>query len=157
VSINATLIGQMVTFSLLVMFTMKYVWPPLLKALEERKKKIAEGLAAAEKGQHEMELAEKKATAILREAKEQAAEIVSLAQKRANEVMDESRQAAKAEGERLVATARTEIDREVEQAKTALRAQVATLAITAAEKILQKEIDQDKHKSMLGKLSKQLG
>ncbi|MEY2700159.1 MAG: synthase subunit [Pseudomonadota bacterium] len=156
-SINATLIGQMVTFSLLVMFTMKYVWPPLLKALEERKKKIAEGLAAAEKGQHEMELAEKKATAILREAKEQAAEIVSLAQKRANEVMDESRQAAKAEGERLVATARTEIDREVEQAKTALRAQVATLAITAAEKILQKEIDQDKHKSMLGKLSKQLG
>ncbi len=156
-SINATLIGQMITFALLVWFTMKYVWPPLMQALEERKKKIADGLASAEKGKHEMELAEKRATALLREAKDQAAEIVSLAQKRANEVVEESKQTAKEEGERIVAAARAEIERELQQAKEGLRQQVAVLAVSAAEQILQKEVDQKKHREIIDNLGKQLG
>lgn len=156
-SINATLIGQMITFALLVWFTMKYVWPPLMQALEERKKKIADGLASAEKGKHEMELAEKRATALLREAKDQAAEIVNLAQKRANEVVEESKQAAKDEGERIVAAAKAEIERELQQAKEGLRQQVAVLAISAAEQILQKEVDQKKHREIIDNLGKQLG
>lgn len=156
-SINATLIGQMITFALLVWFTMKYVWPPLMKALEERKKKIADGLASAEKGKHEMELAEKRATALLREAKDQAAEIVSLAQKRANEVVEESKHTAKEEGERIVAAAKAEIERELQQAKEGLRQQVAVLAVSAAEQILQKEVDQKKHREIIDNLGKQLG
>jgi F-type H+-transporting ATPase subunit b len=157
VNINATLIGQMITFALLVWFTMKYVWPPLIQALEERKKKIADGLAAAEKGRHEMELAEKRATAVLREAKEHAADIVGLAQKRANELVDESKEAAKLEGERIVTAARAEIDRQVEQVKEELRQQVSALAISAAEKILRQEVDQNKHREILDNLGKQLG
>jgi F-type H+-transporting ATPase subunit b len=157
VSINATLIGQMITFSLLVWFTMKYVWPPLMQALDERKKKIAEGLAAADKGKHEMELAEKRATATLREAKDQAADIVNLAQKRANELVDESKQAAKDEGERIVTAARAEIDREIQKAKEGLRQQVAVLAVSAAEQILQKEVDRNKHKAIIENLGKELG
>lgn len=156
-SINATLIGQMITFALLVWFTMKYVWPPLMQALEERKKKIADGLASAEKGKHEMELAEKRATALLRDAKDQAAEIVNLAQKRANEVVEESKQSAKEEGERIVAAAKAEIERELQQAKEGLRQQVAVLAISAAEQILQKEVDQKKHREIIDNLGKQLG
>ncbi|MGX2033075.1 MULTISPECIES: F0F1 ATP synthase subunit B [Methylocaldum] len=156
-SINATLIGQMITFALLVWFTMKYVWPPLMQALEERKKKIADGLASAEKGKHEMELAEKRATALLREAKDQAADIVNLAQKRANEVVEESKQSAKDEGERIVAAAKAEIERELQQAKEGLRQQVAVLAISAAEQILQKEVDQKKHREIIDNLGKQLG
>ncbi|WP_077728312.1 F0F1 ATP synthase subunit B [Methylocaldum sp. 14B] len=156
-SINATLIGQMITFALLVWFTMKYVWPPLMQTLEERKKKIADGLASAEKGKHEMELAEKRATALLREAKDQAADIVNLAQKRASEVVEESKQSAKDEGERIVAAAKAEIERELQQAKEGLRQQVAVLAISAAEQILQKEVDQKKHREIIDNLGKQLG
>ncbi len=156
-SINATLIGQMITFALLVWFTMKYVWPPLMQALEERKKKIADGLAAADKGKHEMELAEKRATTLLREAKDQAADLVNLAHKRANEMVDESKVQAKEEGERIVTAARAEIDREIQKAKEGLRQQVAALAINAAEQILQKEVDQDKHKEIISNLGKELG
>ena len=94
-SITATLFGQMITFGLLVWFTMNFVWPPLMQALEERKKKIADGLAAGEKGKHELELADKKAKSFLKEAKDQAADIVNLAQKRANDLADEKREAAK--------------------------------------------------------------
>lgn len=155
-NINATLIGQMITFSLLVWFTMKYVWPPIMQAMEERKKKIVEGLASAEKGKHEMELAEQRATTLLREAKDQAADIVSLAQKRANEVVDESKVTAKEEGERIVHAARAEIDREIQKAKEGLRQQVATLAVDAAGKILEKEVDREKHKAIIDKLDKQL-
>jgi len=157
VSINATLIGQMITFALLVWFTMKHVWPPIMQALEERKKKIAEGLAAADKGRHEMELAEKRAAGLLREAKEQAADIVSLAQKRAGEVIDESKQSAREEGERIVTSARAEIDREVQKAREGLRAQVATLAVGAAEQILRKEVDRARHKDIIDNLGKALG
>jgi F-type H+-transporting ATPase subunit b len=147
----------MITFALLVWFTMKYVWPPLMQALEERKKKIADGLAAADKGKHEMELAEKKAKSVLKDAKDQAAEIVNLAQKRANELADERKEAAKQEGERIITAAKSEIDREIQQAKEQLRKEVATLAVSAAEQILKKEVDQDKHREIIDNLGKQLG
>jgi F-type H+-transporting ATPase subunit b len=157
VSINATLIGQMITFALLVLFTMKYVWPPIIKALEERKKKIADGLAAAEKGQHEMELAAKKATGVIKEAKDQAADIVGSAQKRANELAEERKIAAKEEGERIIAAAHSEIDREIQQAKVQLSKQLAGLVVSATEQILKQEVDQKRHKSIIDGLSKQLG
>jgi F-type H+-transporting ATPase subunit b len=157
VSINATLIGQMITFALLVWFTMKYVWPPLIQALEERKRKIAEGLAAAEKGQHEMELAEQKAKGVIKEAKDQAGEIVNLAQKRANELVEDSKQTAKSEGDRIVSAARGEIDREIQQAKDSLQREVSALVVLAAEQILKKEIDQNKHAEIIENLGKQLG
>ena len=135
-SINATLIGQMITFSLLVWFTMKYIWPPLFDALEQRKKKIVEGLAAAEKGQEEIIRAEKIAINEIKAAKEQSAEIVNMAQKRANEIVEESKENAKKEGERLVLAAKAQIEQEIQQAKEALRKEVATLALSAAEQIL---------------------
>ncbi|MGI9211629.1 MAG: F0F1 ATP synthase subunit B [Methylococcaceae bacterium] len=156
-SINATLIGQMITFALLVWFTMKFVWPPLMQAMEERQKKIADGLAAADKGKHEMELAEKRATALLREAKDQAADIVNLAQKRANDLVEDSKHSAKQEGDRLIVAARAEIDREIQSTKEGLRQQVATLAISAAEQILQKEVDLNRHREILDEFGKQLG
>jgi F-type H+-transporting ATPase subunit b len=147
----------MITFALLVWFTMKYVWPPLMQAMEDRKKKIAEGLAAGEKGKHEMELAEKRATNVLREAKDQAADIVSRAQKQASEHIDESKQVARQEGDRIKTAAMAEVDREIQKAKEGLRQQVAILAVDAAQQILQKEVDKDKHKDIIDNLGKQLG
>ncbi|MDD2722482.1 MAG: F0F1 ATP synthase subunit B [Methylovulum sp.] len=156
-SINATLIGQMITFALLVWFTMKYIWPPLFDSLEERRKKIAEGLAAAEKGQEEMQLAEKKAKKFLKEAKEQSSEIINLAQKRANELVEESKETAKKEGDRVILAAKAQIEQEIQQAKEGLRQEVATLALMAAEQILGAEIDQAKHQDIISKVSNQLG
>lgn len=156
-SINATLIGQIITFTLLVWFTMKYVWPPLMKALEERKSKIAEGLAAAEKGQEEVKLAEKKAKKVLKEAKEQAAEIISMAQKRANEVVEESKENAKKEGERMIQAAKAQVEQETQQAKESLRKEVSALALRAAEQILKEEIDKAKHKDIISKATEELG
>jgi F-type H+-transporting ATPase subunit b len=157
VSINATLIGQMITFALLVWFTMKYIWPPLFDSLEERKKKIADGLAAAEKGQEEMHLAEKKAKSVLKEAKEQSSEIVNLAQKRANEIVEASKDTAKKEGERLILVAKAQIEQEKQQAQENLRKEVSALALRAAEQILSAEIDKSKHQDLLSKISNQLG
>ncbi|MDO9106933.1 MAG: F0F1 ATP synthase subunit B [Methylovulum sp.] len=156
-SINATLIGQMITFALLVWFTMKYIWPPLFDSLEERRKKIGEGLAAAEKGQEAMQLAEKKAKNVLKEAKEQSSEIVSLAQKRANEIVEESKDTAKKESDRLVHAAKAQIEQEIQQAKESLRQEVAVLALRAAEQILGAEIDHAKHQDIISKISNQLG
>jgi F-type H+-transporting ATPase subunit b len=155
-SINATLIGQVITFTLLVWFTMKYIWPPLIEALEERKKKIAEGLAAAERGQEEKELAEKRAMAVLKEAKEQSADIVNMAHKRANEMVEESKETAKKEGERLMLAAEAQIEQEVQQAREGLRKEVSALALNAAEQILDAEIDKAKHKKMIDNISKTL-
>jgi len=156
-SINATLIGQMITFTLLVWLTMKYVWPPIIAALEERKAKIAEGLAAAEKGQEDVRLAEKKAKSILKEAREQSAEIVSSAQKRANELVEESKQQARSEGERLIEAAKAQIEQERAQARENLRKEVSALALRAAEQILKEEIDKAKHQAILAKTAEQLG
>ncbi len=155
-SINATLIGQMITFALLVWFTMKYIWPPLFDSLEERRKKIAEGLAAAERGQEEMQLAEKKAKGVLKEAKQQSSEIISVAQKRANEMVEEAKELAKKEGERIIVAAKAQVDQEIQQAKENLRQEVAMLALSAAEQILGAEIDQAKHQDIITKVSNQL-
>ncbi|MCF6252375.1 MAG: F0F1 ATP synthase subunit B [Methylococcaceae bacterium] len=156
-SINATLIGQMITFTLLVWFTMQYIWPPLIEALEERKKKIAEGLAAAEKGQEDIKLAEKKAATYLKEAKAESANIIALAQKRANDVVEESKETAKLEGEKMIESAKAQIEQEIQQAKENLRKEVSSLALKAAEQILQEEVDKAKHKDIISKVSNQLG
>ncbi len=156
-SINATLIGQMITFTLLVWFTMEYVWPPLIEALDERKKKISEGLAAAEKGQEDIKLAEEKAAEYLKKAKAESASIVALAQKRASEVVDKSKETAKLEGEKMIEAAKAQIEQEMQQAKENLRKEVSALALKAAEQILQEEVDKAKHKKMLSNVSSQLG
>jgi len=156
VGINATLIGQMITFALLVWFTMKYIWPPLFNSLEERRKKIAEGLAAAEKGQEEIRLAEKRAVSILKQAKEQSAEIIGLAQKRAGELVEESKEQAKKEGQRMILAAQAQIEQESRQAKERLRQEVAVLALSVAEQILESEIDRAKHLNILNSVSNQL-
>ncbi|HDP89825.1 MAG TPA: F0F1 ATP synthase subunit B [Thioalkalivibrio sp.] len=153
---NATLIGQMITFAVFVWFVMKFVWPPLINALNERRAKIADGLAAAEKGKHEQELAKKRATEQLQEAKQQAAEIISQAQKRANEIVEEAKGAARTEGERIKEAARAEIDQEVNRAKEQLRGQVSTIALAGAEKVLKKEIDAKAHSQVLDELVAQI-
>ncbi len=155
-NINLTLFGQMVSFAVFVWFTMKFVWPPIVKAMEERKTRIADGLAAAERGHHEQELAQKRATKSLQEAKAQAGEILGQAQKRAAEIVDEAKSDARGEGERLMVAAHAEIEQEKNRVKEELREQVAELAIAAAEKILQKEIDATKHKSLLDSVAKQI-
>ncbi len=155
-SINITLIGQMITFALLIWFVMEYVWPILFAALEERKKKIADGLAAAEKGQEEMLLAEQRAKGLLKNAKDQSSEIVSMAQKQANDIVEDSKSAAKKEGDRLILAAKAQIDQEVQQSKETLRKEVAALAVTAAEQILVAEIDKTKHQEIVDKISKRL-
>lgn len=155
-SINATLIGQMITFALLVWFTMTYIWPPLFNSLEERKKKIADGLAAAEKGREDMDLAQKKAKVVLKDAKDQSSEIVSLAQKRANEIVEESKDNAKKEGDRLILAAKAQIEQEIQQTKENLRREVAALAVSAAEQILSAEIDKNKHQDLVNKISDKL-
>jgi F-type H+-transporting ATPase subunit b len=156
VSINATLIGQMITFALLVWFTMTYIWPPLFNSLEERKKKIADGLAAAEKGREDMDLAQKKAKVVLKDAKDQSSEIVSLAQRRANEIVEESKDNAKKEGDRLILAAKAQIEQEIQQTKENLRREVAALAVSAAEQILSAEIDKNKHQDLVNKISDKL-
>jgi F-type H+-transporting ATPase subunit b len=155
-NINLTLIGQSITFIVFVWFCAKFVWPPIMHALEERKKQIADGLAAAERGAHEKELAQQKATETLHEAKEQAQDILNQAQKRANEIVDEAKEAAKAEGDRMLAAANAEIEQEVNRMKEQMREQVVAVAMAGAEKILKREIDQSAHDETLKELANQI-
>lgn len=155
-NLNATLFAQCVVFFVLAWFTMRFVWPPLVKALDERATKIAEGLNAAEKGKHDLHLAEQRAADKLREAKAQAAEILALAEKRAGQLVEEAKNAAKAEGERQLAAAQAEITQLVSQAKEDLRLQVAGLAVAGAEKILRREIDAKAHAELLETLKAEL-
>ena len=151
-NINATLIGQSIAFFLFVWFCMKFIWPPLINALNERRKTIADGLAAAERGQHEQELAQKRAAEVIHEAKQQASEIINRAEKRANEIVEESKTDAKQEGERILSAAQAEIEQEVHRARETLRGQVVSIAIAGAEKVLEKEIDEAAHGELLNKL-----
>ena len=153
---NATLIGQMITFGLLVLFTMKYVWPPIMQAMQDRQKKNADGLASAERGLREQELAKAKAAQMLKEAKQQAAEIVAQAHKRANEIVEQSKLDAHAEGERQLAAAKAEIDQEVNRAREQLRGQVVSLAVAGAGKILKREVDEAANAALLDDLVAQL-
>lgn len=150
--INATLLGQMITFAIFVWFTMKYIWPHIIKAMQEREKRIADGLAAAERGQHELELAQHKATDQMRDAKIHAAEILEQANKRANQIIEEAKERAREEGERLLAMAQGDIAQEMQMAKEKLRKEVATLAIASAEKILERSVDARVQSELVDKL-----
>lgn len=140
-NITATLIGQMITFALFIWFTMKFVWPPLTKALQRRQEKIADGLAAGERGQKELTLAQQKATGVLREAKTQAVEITDNANRRAGQIIEQAKINARDEGKRLIARAAEDIEQAVNQAKENLRKHIATIAISGAERILQTQVD----------------
>lgn len=155
-NLNATLVLQIITFAFFVWFCMKYVWPPITGALAERHKKIADGLLAAEKSFHAQEAAESKVKESLDEAKQQAAEIISQAQKRASEMVEEAKTTASSEGERIKAAAHAEVEKEINRAKEQLRAQVSVLALSGAEKILQKEVDASTHQAALDELAAQI-
>ena len=155
-NINATLIGQSIAFFLFVWFCMKYIWPPLTKALEDRKRTIADGLAAAERGRREQELGEKKALDTIKKAKLDAAEVIALAEKRAAEIADEAKEHAKVEADRIIAGARADIEQEVNRAKEQLRAAVAELAVAGASRILEKEVNAQAHARLLEAVVKQL-
>lgn len=155
-NINFTLIAEMFVFIAFVWFCKKFVWSPIINALHERKTKIADGLAAADRGVHEQALAEKRATEKLHEAKEKASEIIAKAEKRASEIVDESKNDARSEGERLIVAARAEIDQEVQRAKEGLRAELGAIVISGAEKILEREVDASAHDDMIKKLATQI-
>lgn len=154
--INATIIGQFITFAILVWFTMKYVWPPITKTMHDREKKIASGLEAAERSKRELEQAEHKALSIIREAKQQATQIIEQANLHSAKLVEEAKTNAKQEGQRIVEMAQGEIEKEVMQAKEALKAKLATLAITGAEKIIQRNLDQSIHDDLLNKLAAEI-
>ncbi|PWB51043.1 MAG: F0F1 ATP synthase subunit B [Nitrosomonadales bacterium] len=155
-NINATLLGQTIMFIMFVWFCMKFVWPPIMSALSERKKQIADGLAAGERGKHELELASRRATESMHEAKQKAAEVIAQAEKRASQIMEEAKNAAREEGDRLVAGAKAEIDQEVNRARETLRQQVADLAVAGAEKILRREVDAKAHAEILTALKNEI-
>lgn len=155
-SITATLFIQMISFAIFIWFTMRFVWRPLTGIMEERSKRIADGLAAAERGQHEQELAEQRAKETLHEAKDKASEIIANAQKRANELVEEAKGDARSEGERLIAAARAEIEQEIHSAREELRQQVSVLAVRGAERVLKREVDPKAHSDMLNELVSQL-
>jgi len=151
-----SLLAQALTFALFIWFTVKFIWPPLLRAIEQRQKQIAEGLAAAERGKQDLEQASKRTAELLREAKQQAQDILGQADKRAVELIEEAKGAAKAEGERLVAGAKAEIEQEVSRAREMLRTQVAALAVAGAEQILKREVDAKAHADLLRSVQSQL-
>jgi F-type H+-transporting ATPase subunit b len=154
--INATLLGQALVFGFLIWFSWRFIWPPLVKAVEDRQKKIAEGLAAAERGQTELQSAHGEAQGILAAAREQAKNIVDQANKRSNDIVDEARGTAIAEGQRLVGDARQEITLEQARARDALRKDVGTLAIAGASRLLQREIDPQAHADLIEQLAREV-
>jgi F-type H+-transporting ATPase subunit b len=153
VNINLTLVVQMLVFALLIYGTMKWIWPPLLDAMQARERRIAEGLAAAEKGEQELAEARGKADAIVREARERANQIIDHAQHRANELVEQAKTTASAEGARLVAAAEQQIELETTHARESLRREVAGIAVGAAAKLLGREIDARKHADLLEQLA----
>jgi F-type H+-transporting ATPase subunit b len=153
---NATLIGQTITFIVFVWFCMKYVWPPLMSALEERRAKIADGLAAAERGQKDLELAQSKVSDNLKEAKQQAQDIINQAQKRANEMVDEAKETAREEAEKIKSAATADIDQQINSAREQLRKEVSSIAISGAEKILKREVNAEAHGEVLDDMMAQI-
>jgi F-type H+-transporting ATPase subunit b len=156
VSINVTLFVQMIVFSIVIWVTMKFIWPILLEAMDEREKRIADGLAAADKGQSDLLAAESKAQKIIAEARNQAKVIVDQAGVRGNDIVDEARTDGEAEKRRQLEAAQAEIDVEINRARDELRGQVAAIALSGAEKILSREIDDSTHKVLLDGLASEL-
>ncbi len=155
-SITLTLIGQSITFLAFVFFCMKFVWPALINVMQEREKRIADGLDAAEKADKDLELAKQRASEQLKEAKAKAAEIVEQANKRANQIIEEAKEQAVVEADRIKAAAQAEVDRSVSQAREELRGKVASLALVGAEKVLGASVDEKAHSDMLNKLAAEL-
>ena len=154
--INLTLIGQMIAMTVFVVFCMKFVWPPLLQAIEERQEKISEGLAAAEQGQERLESAQQEADKIIADARDQATGILDQAHSRANEIVAEGKAKGVKERERQLAAAAAEIEQETNRVREELRGEVSAIAVASAEKILQREIDEAAHQDILGKLAQQI-
>ena len=155
-NINATLIGQAIAFAIFVWFCMKYVWPPLLDAIEARQKKIADGLTQAERAGKDLELAQAKAAEKLKEAKAQAAEIIDQANKRRTQIVEEAKNEAEIERNKIIAQGEVEVEAERNRAREELRQQVATLAIAGAEKIIKRSIDKDANSDIINKLVAEL-
>jgi F-type H+-transporting ATPase subunit b len=153
---NATLIGQIITFIVFVWFCMKYIWPPLMAALEERNARITEGLAAAERGQKDLEEAQTKVSENLNEAKQQAQEIINQAQKRANEIVDGAKDIARDEADKIKSAATADIDQQINSAREHLRKEVSLIALAGAEQILKREVNADAHAEVLNELVAQI-
>jgi F-type H+-transporting ATPase subunit b len=156
VNINLTLVIQMVVFAILVWVTMKFIWPMILGPMEERAKKIATGLAAAEKGQQDLSQAEARAESVIREARERANQIIDAASRRSNEIVEAAKLSAQSEGDRLISGAKQQIELEASKAREELRKQVADLTVRSAAKVLGREIDAAKHADILGKLATEI-
>lgn len=155
-NINLTLIVQMLVFGALIAFTTKFVWPMILGAMEERSRKIAMGLAAAEKGQQELAQAHTNSDVIIREARERATHIIDQAQHRANELVEQAKGTAVQEGQRLIAAAQQQIVLETSRARESLRKEVAQIAVSAASKLLEREIDPRAHADLISKFATQI-
>jgi len=156
VDINMTLIGQTIAMAVFVWFCMKYIWPPMMLALDERRQNIADGLAAAEEGQKALAEAQSKFEETVHEAREQAAQILAQVNKRSAEIVEEARTTAREEGEKLVAQAKSEIELEAAKARDELRSQVAAVALTGAQQLLERELSAADHQAMLDKLASEL-
>jgi F-type H+-transporting ATPase subunit b len=150
--LNVTLGGQIITFIVCVFVTMKYIWPHITKAMQEREQRIADGLAAADKGQHDLQLAKNRSVEILQEAKNNALQIINQANQRSAQLLEEAKANAVKEGERMIDIARLEIEQQVNHARRELQQQVAALAVGMAEKIVQRDIDMKNHQPLLDKL-----
>jgi len=155
-NLNLTLVAQAITFSLFIWFTVRFIWPPLLRVMEQRQKTIADGLAAAEQGRRTLETSTREADQEIKRARDRAAEILLQAEKRAAQMIDEAKGAAKEEGGRELAAARAEIEQEVTRAREQLRDRVASLAVAGAEKILRREVDAKAHGELLESIKRQL-
>jgi len=156
VNITATLLAQVVAFALLIWFVNKVLWGPVTKMMADRQKRIADGLAAADKGRHELVRAEEHARELLKDAKSQAAEIIAQAEKRGNEIIEEAKHSARNESDRLKSAATAELEQEVNRAKEQLRSQVADIAVAGAARILSREIDARTHEALLKDLAAQI-
>ena len=155
-NMNLTLLGQAISFLIFVWFCVKYVWPPIIRAIEEREARIADGLAAGERGKHQLELAEKRAVALLHEGKDKAQDFTTQAHKRADEIVAAAKHAAREEAERIKQAAGAEIVQNRNRARDELRGQVARLAVVGAEQILMREVDENAHRDILDKLAANL-
>lgn len=155
-TVNATFVGQMIVFIILLWFFWKFVVPPLAQANTDRQKKIAEGLAAAERGQKDLEEAKSRADAVVREARERANQVLDQANRRSNEMIDTAKQSASAEGDRLLANARAEAANETARARDALRGEVGALAVAGAARLLGREIDPKSHQKLLDELAEEI-
>jgi F-type H+-transporting ATPase subunit b len=155
-NINISLFAQAAVFAAFIWFTIRFVWPPLLRAIEARQKQIADGLAAAEQGKRSLETSAKEAEQAIQEARGRAAEIIEHAEKRSAQMIDEAKTAARAEGDREKAAAKADIQQEAQRAREQLREQVAALAVAGAEKILRREVDAKAHADLLDGIKKQL-